>query len=75
MYSITEFFKENKSLIDSFEHFVKKHIPSSLLTKCRITKVVDTLVPNDEPTYPDCPLLRLIGIPEEMRERKAASLR
>lgn len=67
MYSITDFFNDNKPLFDSFEGFIKKHIPSSLLHKCRITKIVDDIVPNDECTYPDSPLIRLIGTPKKSK--------
>ena len=67
MYSISDFFKENKPILDSFERFIKNHIPSSLLRKCKITKVVDSVVPNDESTYPDSPLSRLIGSPEKSK--------
>ena len=67
MNSIADFFKENKPIFDSFGKFIKRHIPSSLLRKCNITKVVDSIVPNNESTYPDSPLLRLIGSPEKSK--------
>ena len=67
MYSIADFFKENKPIFDSFEKFIKKHIPASLLRKCNITKVVDSIEPNNESSYPDGPLIRLIGSPEKSK--------
>ena len=67
MYSIADFFKDNKPILDSIEWFIMKHIPSSLLSKCRITKMVDSIEPNNESTYPDSPLIRLIGSPEKSK--------
>lgn len=61
MNSIADFFVQNKPLLDAIESFVDKYIGAQLLRKCGIVKIVDTITPNDELTYPDTPLSRLIG--------------
>lgn len=61
MNSIADFLTENKLILDAINKFVAKYIGPTLLRKCGIRKLVDTVTPNDEYTYPDSPLSRLIG--------------
>ena len=60
MNSITEIFKNSKQLLESVDHFVDKYIGCSLLRKCGITKVVDTIFEKADFDYSDNPILRLI---------------
>ena len=64
---IADLFQDGKQLIDSVSTFVNKYIGTSLLRKCSITKIVDTIVPGDVTTYPDTPLSRLLGNSENPR--------
>ncbi len=43
MKSIAEIFDSGKQLLDSITNFVDKYIGSSLLRRCNITKVVDSI--------------------------------
>ena len=61
MNSIADILVQNKMILDEIEIFVNKYIGAQLLHKCGIVKVVDKIVPNDEYTYPDTPLSRLLG--------------
>ena len=61
MNSIADILVQNKMILDAIEIFVNKYIGAQLLHKCGIVKVVDKIVPNDEYTYPDTPLSRLLG--------------
>ena len=61
MNSIAEILVENKPILNAIESFVNKYIGAQLLRKCGIVKVVDKIVPNNEYTYPDTPLSRLLG--------------
>ena len=61
MNSIAEFLVQSKPILDAIEKFVEKYIGARLLRQCGIYKVVDTIIPDDEFTYPDSPLSRLIG--------------
>ena len=58
---IADLFQDGKQLIDSVSDFVDKYIGSSLLSRCNITKIVDTIIPGDVTTYPDTQLSRLLG--------------
>ena len=61
MNNIAEILVENKPILNAIESFVNKYIGAQLLRKCGIVKVVDKIVPNNEYTYPDTPLSRLLG--------------
>ena len=43
MKSIAEIFDNSKELLDSISNFIDKYIGSSLLRKCGITKVIDSV--------------------------------
>ena len=43
MNSIAEIFQDGKQLLDGITNFVNKYIGCTLLRKCGITKVVDTV--------------------------------
>ena len=61
MNSITEFLVQSKPILNAIEKFVETYIGAGLLRKCGILKVVDKIEPDNELTYPDTPLSRLIG--------------
>ena len=61
MNSISEIYNNDKHLSDSIEFFFKKYIGCSLLHKCNITKIVDTVCQVADFEYCDNPILRLIG--------------
>ena len=67
MNSIAEIFQNSKQLLDSISVFVDKYIGCTLLRKCGITKVVDSI--SEIETYECCdhPLLRLIGDVKESK--------
>ena len=65
--SIADYFKDCKSILDGIEHFVNKYIGGELLRKCRISKVVDQVSEAYDYSYPDNPLTRLIGTPQNSR--------
>ena len=60
MNSITEIFENSKQILDSVDHFVDKYIGCSLLRKCGITKMVDSVIENVDYVYFDNPILKLI---------------
>ncbi len=43
MKSIAEIFDNSKQLLDSITNFIDKYIGASLLRKCNITKIVDSI--------------------------------
>ena len=60
MNSIAEIFENSKQLLDSVDSFVNKYIGCSLLKKCGIKKIVDSVTENAEFNYADNPIFRLI---------------
>ncbi len=46
MKSIAEIFDNSKELLDSITNFVDKYIGTSLLRRCNITKIVDSVTEN-----------------------------
>lgn len=67
MKSITEIFDNSKELLDSISNFVGKYIGASLLRKCGITKIVDSVTENPVYEYADSPLSHLIGSVKESK--------
>lgn len=67
MKSIAEIFDNSKELLDSISNFIDKYIGSSLLRKCNITKIVDSVSENPAYEYADSPLSRLIGKAKESK--------
>ena len=65
MYSIANIFDNSKQLLDSIDGFFNKYVGSSLLRKCNITKLVDSISKRSIYEYYDNPILRLIGNIEE----------
>ena len=65
MKSIAEIFDNSKELLDSISNFVDKYIGTSLLRRCNITKIVDSVSENTACEYADHPLTRLIGKVQE----------
>ncbi len=61
MKSIAEIFDNSKELLDSISNFMDKYIGSSLLRKCGITKIVDSVTEKSVYEYADNPISRLIG--------------
>ena len=61
MKSIAEIFDNSKQLLDSIDGFFDKYIGCSLLRKCGITKLVDSVTTENNYQYCDNPILRLIG--------------
>lgn len=67
MKSIAEIFDNSKELLDSISYFIDKYIGASLLRKCGITKIVDSVTENSVYEYADSPLSRLIGNAKESK--------
>ncbi len=67
MKSIAEIFDNSKELLDSISNFVDKYIGASLLRRCNITKIVDSVTENTAYEYADHPLTRLIGKVQESK--------
>ena len=67
MKSITEIFDNSKELLDSISNFIDKYIGSSLLRRCGITKIVDSVTEKSVYEYADHPLSRLIGTAKESK--------
>ena len=67
MKSIAEIFDNSKELLDSISNFIDKYIGSSLLRKCGITKIVDSVTENSAYEYADNPLSHLIGTAKESK--------
>lgn len=67
MKSIAEIFDNSKELLDSISNFVDKYIGASLLRRCNITKIVDSVTENTAYEYADHPLMRLIGKTQESK--------
>ena len=67
MKSIAEIFDNSKELLDSISNFIDKYIGSSLLRKCGITKVIDSVTEKTAFEYADNPLSRLIGTVKESK--------
>ncbi len=67
MKSIAEIFDNSKELLDSITNFVGKYIGTSLLRRCNITKIVDSVTENTAYEYADNPLLRLVGRVKESK--------
>lgn len=67
MKSIAEIFDNSKELLDSISNFIDKYIGSSLLRKCGITKVIDSVTEKSTFEYADNPLSRLIGTVKESK--------
>ena len=67
MNSIAELFQNSKQLLDSISVFVDKYIGCTLLRKCGITKVVDSISEIETCECCDHPLLRLIGDVKESK--------
>lgn len=67
MKSIADIFDNSKELLDSITNFVEKYIGSSLLRRCNITKIVDSVTENTTYKYVDSPLMRLIGTVKESK--------
>ena len=67
MKSIAEIFDNSKELLDSISNFIDKYIGSSLLRKCGITKVIDSVTEKPAFEYADNPLSRLIGTVKESK--------
>ena len=65
MKSIAEIFDNSKELLDSISNFVDKYIGTSLMRRCNITKIVDSVSENTACEYADHPLTRLIGKVQE----------
>lgn len=65
MKSIAEIFDNSKQLLDSITNFIDKYIGASLLRKCNITKIVDSITESTAYEYADNPLIRLIGTVRE----------
>ena len=61
MNSIADIFRNSKQLLDSIDHFFDKYIGCSLLRKCGISKMVDTVTKDTAYQYCDNPIFRLIG--------------
>ena len=61
MKSITEIFNNDNQLLESIQGFVNKFIGSTLLRKCRITKLVDDITECEDYEYFDNPITRLLG--------------
>ncbi len=67
MNRISDYFQDDNQLLKSITNFVNKFIGCSLLRKCGITKVVDSVTERGICEYYDNPLLRLIGDIKESR--------
>lgn len=67
MKSIAEIFDNSKELLDSISNFVDKYIGASLLRRCNITKIVDSVTENTAYEYADHPLMHLIGKVQESK--------
>lgn len=67
MKSIAEIFDNSKELLDSITNFVDKYIGASLLRRCNITKIVDSVTENTAYEYADSPLMRLVGKVKESK--------
>ncbi len=67
MKSIAEIFDNSKELLDSITNFVDKYIGASLLRRCNITKIVDSVTENTAYEYADSPLMRLVGTVRESK--------
>ena len=61
MYSIANIFDNSKQLLDSIDSFFSRYIGCSLLRRCNITKLVDSITKRTIYGYYDNPILRLIG--------------
>ncbi len=72
MKSIAEIFDNSKELLDSITNFVDKYIGASLLRRCNITKIVDSVTENTAYEYADNPLMCLVGPANESRSLKNA---
>ncbi len=60
MNSITEIFDNSNHLLDSISSFVDRYIDCTVLRKCGISKIVDTVTEKEEFEYCDNPIMRLI---------------
>lgn len=58
MKSIAEIFDNSKELLDNISSFVDKYIVASLLRRCNITKIVDSVTENTVYEYAGHPLMR-----------------
>lgn len=58
---LADLFQDGNKLMESISDFIDKYIGASLLRRCNITKIVDTVEKEDVSTYPDTPLSRLLG--------------
>lgn len=67
MKSIAEIFDNSKELLDSISNFVDKYIGASLLRRCNITKIVDSVTENTAYEYVYHPLMRLVGKVQESK--------
>lgn len=67
MKSIAEIFDNSKELLDSVSNFFDKYIGPSLLRRCGIAKIVDSVTENPVYEYADSPLSHLIGKAKESK--------